>query len=104
MNNQSNLLVCNLIKVKIRGFTQSYCMTRSRRKKNGIFVLEDKLKDSDIRLQKNDLADLKKKNIVEAEILNELKDQATASQVRSRTKWIEKGEKNNSYFFGLEKS
>ena len=36
--------------------------------------------------------------------MNELKDQATASQVRSRAKWREKGEKNNSYFFGLEKS
>ena len=67
--------------------------------------MEDKLKDIDILLQKNDLADLKeKKNIIEAEIMNELKDQATASQVRSRAKWIEKGEKNNSYFFGLEKS
>ena len=105
MNNQSNMLVWDLIKVKIREFTQSYCMTRSHRKKNRILVLEDKLKDIDILLQKNDLADLKeKKNIIEAEIMNELKDQATASQVRSRAKWIEKGEKNNSYFFGLEKS
>ena len=105
MNNQSNMLVWDLIKVKIREFTQSYCMTRSHRKRNRIIVLEDKLKDIDILLQKNDLADLKeKKNIIEAEIMNELKDQATASQVRSRAKWIEKGEKNNSYFFGLEKS
>ena len=105
MNNQSNMLVWDLIKVKTREFTQSCCMTRSHRKKNRILILEDKLKDIDILLQKNDLADLKeKKNIIEAEIMNELKDQATASQVRSRAKWIEKGEKNNSYFFGLEKS
>ena len=45
MNNQSNMLVWDLIKVKIREFTQSYCMTRSHRKKNRILILEDKLKD-----------------------------------------------------------
>ena len=33
MNNQSNMLVWDLIKVKIREFTQSYCMTRSHRKR-----------------------------------------------------------------------
>ena len=61
MNNQSNKLVWNLIKVKIWELTQSYCMTRSHRKKNRILVLEDKLKDIHILLQKNDLADLKEK-------------------------------------------
>ena len=64
MNNQSNMLVWDLIKVKIREFTQSYCMTRSHQKKNRILVLEDKLKDIDILLQKNDLADLKEKRIL----------------------------------------
>ena len=61
MNNQSNMLVWDLIKIKIREFTQSYCMTRSHRKKNRILVLENKLKNIDILLQNNDLADLKEK-------------------------------------------
>ena len=51
-------------------------MTRSYQTNNRILVWEDKLKDIDILLQTNDLADLKeKKNIKEAEIMNELKDQ-----------------------------
>ena len=54
MNNQSNMLVWDLIKVKIREFTQSYCMTRSHRKKNRILVLEDKLKDNEMTMNDNE--------------------------------------------------
>ncbi len=43
------------------------------------------------------------KNVLQIELDKIYEDKARGAFIRTRLKWLEKGEKNTNYFFGLEK-
>ena len=47
--------------------------------------------------------EINKKKELESKLIEYLECKAKGAQIRARTQWVEKGEKNNGYFLGLEK-
>ena len=98
-------------KIEVRDHTIDYCKAKSKQKKNTISILETDLKklneEIDVNYSKDEVMHKSVLDKIEKieEKLNELyADKIKGNQIRSRTKWIEHGEKNSSYFLGLEKT
>ena len=95
----------DLLKYKIRQFTIKYSKEKAHSRKAKVKDLEEKLQNC----TKNCEDDPSKENVQELECLqaeyDDLYDYITQGAIiRSRANWYEKGEKNNKYFFNLEKS
>ena len=99
-------LMWDVLKIEIKDATIQYCKKLAR-DRGGIKrelekELEDreKLKDElgvEIGLLTNEITKIEK------ELAKIYEQEAKGAQVRSMEKWVECGEKNNSYFLGLEK-
>ena len=92
------------IKRKVKEFTIGYCRRRATEKKSREKELEylvDSLDEKYQETQKGDL--LKTKQTLKAELDSIYTEKAKGYQIRSRSKWIEEGEKSSKYFLGLEK-
>lgn len=98
-------LLWDLVKYRIRQNTISYSKTKAKERKNKLADLENRLKRSDelcacnpTEQNKLDLEELKGE-------YDSMYDYITRGKIiRSKATWYEKGEKNNKYFLGLEKS
>ena len=98
-------LLWDLVKYRIRQNTISYSKTKAKERKKKLADLENRLKRSDelcacnpTEQNKLDLEKLKGE-------YDSMYDYITRGNiVRSKATWYEKGEKNNKYLLGLEKS
>lgn len=95
----------DLLKIKIRDFSIQYCKKIKRARNNELAKSERKLRDINEKLRENANCDHleEEKKIIMSEIEAEMYRQAQAYQIRSRAEYVEKGEKNTSYFLNLEK-
>ena len=105
-----NILDCRLLwdafKVEVREATITYCKRKAKCSRETLRKLEKTLNEK-VKLRDHldfDYLDIEEdiKNI-ENDIQNIYDQKAKGAQVRAREKWVELGEKNNSYFLGLEK-
>lgn len=105
INNTDIRLLWDALKIEIKEFSIQYCKNKSKFKRNKIQEIEKKLKELIIDLNEN-------KNRITSEQIEELEIEleqeyeykSKGAQIRSKEEWCEKGEKNNKYFLGLEKS
>ena len=94
-----------LLKIRIREFTQKFCKRKTVKKKTRKELLQEKLET----LEK--LINEKKKNIeiernyraVKEELENIYKFESKGAGIRARVKWMEEGERSTKYFLRLEK-
>ena len=98
-------MLWEVIKIKVKEFSISYCKQKQRIKKNVMKELENKIQAKEKELIKSDY-----NKIIQTErdiLANELHDlvhkQNIGAQIRSRAKWTEQGERGTKYFFNLEK-
>ena len=92
-----------LIKIKVKEFSVSYCQSRSKRTETNDLKLEAKLKWIDENILKTD----KTESLIEERREIKLKldkihyKKAGGAQVRSRKKWVEEGERSTAYFLSI---
>lgn len=96
-------------KIEVRDFTINHCKINAKIKKQSLQMLEEKLKllnqkVDNIPRQNTKHEIIREISIVENQIDNIYSQKIKGNQIRSRVKWIEKGEKNTSFFLGLEKT
>ena len=98
----SPVLLWEYLKVKIKEFTIAYCISKSQSNKNQIKELEEKLDALD-KARKND-DNRQERKILKQQYDNLYEQKAKGNQIRSRSKWVEDGEKSSAYFLSLEKA
>ena len=104
-----NQKLFDLIKLRIKEQTIRYCVKRSKYLKCKNNYLEKALENLDNKLQLSTDMGLKielqeKRNLIKKKLDKKFYDITHAALVRSRSKWIEQGEKSTSYFLNLEKT
>ena len=96
----------NYLKVKVKEFSQQFGKYNKRVKDDQTTTLREKLQYLENQLAKNcDDLETQKEILnckTELEVLNFKKNEA--AKIRSKTQWIEDGEKCTKFFLGLEKS
>ena len=80
-----------------------YCKSKSKFKREAKRSLEKDLSSHRDSLDITDESLDKRINDIEKELEPIYSQKAKGAQIRSREKWVELGEKNNSYFLYLEK-
>ena len=98
----SPVLLWEYPKVKIKELTISYCISKSQSNKNQIEELEEKLDDLD-KAHKND-DNRQERKVLKQQYDNLYAQKAKCYQIRSRSKWVDDGEKSSDYFLSLEKA
>lgn len=89
-----------LIKLKVKNLSISYCKEKSKNMKRKIQFIESELEQIEHQHHLNINMIRKKELENELEALYKIKSEG--AQIRSRAKWIDEGEKNSSYFLRLE--
>lgn len=89
-----------LIKLKVKNLSISYCKEKSKNMKRKIQFIESELEQIEHQHHLNINMIRKKELENELDALYEIKSKG--AQIRSRAKWIDEGEKNSSYFLRLE--
>ena len=109
-NEISARMLLDLIKFKIKENTIKYCCHRNKMKSDNIKAFEDRISTMDTKIAQNDSLTLKDVNYLKTsrceyqEKLNQLYlERAEGARIRSKSKWLEKGEKNTGFFHKLEK-
>jgi septal ring factor EnvC (AmiA/AmiB activator) len=105
-NNVDCRLLWDVLKIEIREATIIYCKSKSKFKRESRRSLEKELQDLSSHRDSLDITDEsldKRINDIEKELEQMYKQKAKGAQIRSREKWVELGEQNNSYLLGLEK-
>ena len=105
-NNVDCRLLWDVLKIEIREATIIYCKSRSKFKREARRSLEKELQDLSSHRDSLDITDEsldKRINDIEKELEQIYNQKAKGAQIRSKEKWVALGEKNNSYFLGLEK-
>ena len=99
-----------LVKMELRGLTIPYAKNKAKNIRSKERDLQKRLSDLDQLIFSGSSADNHQANCVEAkckQLKQELcliyENRAKGSIVRSKTRWIEQGEKPTKYFFNLEK-
>ena len=83
-----------------------YCKSKSKFKREARRSSEKELQDLSSHrdsLDNTDESIEKRINVIEKELEQIYNQKAKGAKIRSREKWVELGEKNNSYLLGLEK-
>ena len=101
---QDKRVVWELVKYHIRKATMSFCSQRKMDKNNEEKRLEQELKKSeiDLAIEPNDHV-LFEYNRIKERIKEIEQEKIQGAIIRSKSKFVEEGEKSTSYFFGLEK-
>ena len=89
-----------LIKIHIRDLSINFCKQKGKSIRDKILTIEKEIEE----IESGDYAliDIKKKRELESELDELYTYKAKGAQIRSRATWIDKGEKNTSYFLRLE--
>ena len=99
-------LLWDILKIEIREISSVYCRNKAKSTRENLRNLE---KDLEFKIKLKDGLQYDDENLdkdiddLEHKISKIYENKAKGAQVRSREKWVELGEKNNSYFLGLEK-
>lgn len=106
-NNENNnkRLLWDMLKIEIKEYSMQYCKNRAKIRKDKVTKMESELHDLNVKnnVNSNDSL-LEKINSLENILEQEYVYLARGAQIRSKVEWFEKGEKNNKFFLGLEKS
>ena len=105
-NNVDCRLLWDVLIIEIREATIIYCKSKSKFKRESRRSLEKELQDLSSHRDSLDITDEsldKRINDIEKELEQMYNQNAKGAQIRSREKWVELGEQNNSYLLGLEK-
>ena len=96
----------DLCKIKIKEFSIKYCKIRSATKKNELHLLETEINNIDQLIINNNDDDflLNRRSELKNKLDALLTEKTIGYQIRSKSKWIEEGEKNTPYFLNLEKN
>ena len=89
------------IKLRVKETSISYCICRNKCKKNKITYLEKCINDIDKNQDKNQCND--NRSNLKTELDELYNENSFGIYIRSRAKWIEKGERSTSFFLRLEK-
>ena len=103
--NLSKQLLWEIIKIKVKEFSISYCKQKQKIKTNLMKELETKIQAKETELIKsnyNKTIQSERDSLAE-ELYDLINKQNIGAQVRSRAKWTEQGERGTKYFFNLEK-
>ena len=105
----SNQKLFDLIKLRVKEQTIRYCVKRSKILKSSNDYLEKTLEYLDGKLQCSSDVKFKielqeKRNLIKNKLDKKYEDLTHAAFVRSRSKWLEQGERSTSYFLNLEKA
>ena len=95
-NQVSKIYLWEMLKVKIKEYTISYCYKRSKNQQNKILELQKQLDslcntNNDIELEK-----------VRSELDTLLEKEAKGAFIRAKAEWCDKGEKCSKFFLNLE--
>ena len=103
--NLSKQLLWEIIKVKIKEFSITYCKQKQKVKNNLMKELETKIQQKEDELIKSNYSKTieNERDSLAEELHNQVQKQNIGAQIRSRAKWVEQGEKGTKYFFNLEK-
>ena len=103
--NLSRQLLWEIIKIKIKKFSISYCKQKQKIKINLMKELETKIQEKESELIKSNYNKIiqTERDALAEELYDLVNKQNIGAQVRSRAKWMEQGEKGTKYFFNLEK-
>ncbi len=97
-------LVWDVIKCEIRAETISYACYKSKSRKQMEKELVKRLEELEILLAEDPSESVQAEHsVVTAELNSILSIKTKGAMLRSRSKWVEEGEKNTSYFLKLEK-
>lgn len=88
-------------KLKVRDFSINFAKKSSNNIKSKIQNLEKKIDEIETLLSEK--INMKEKRDLESELDKLQNEIAKGAQIRSKERWINEGEKNTSYFLGLEK-
>ena len=95
-----------LLKIKVKEYTQRFCRKRSVIEKNIRSILEERLRSLEIKIDVNvhnaELENYYSKVKTKLEKIYQV--EAKGAGIRARVKWIEQGERSTKYFLGLEKN
>ena len=96
----------DLCKIKIKEFSIKYCKIRSATKKNELHLLETEINNIDQLITNNNDDDflLNRRSELKNKLDALLTEKTIGYLIRSKSKWIEEGEKNTAYFLNLEKN
>lgn len=99
-------LLWDALKLEIKNHSIQYCKNISNNRKREVEEMEKELKKITEEFENNNNANelIEKISYLENKIEQAYAYKARGAQIRSKQQWIEKGEKNNKYFLGLEKS
>ena len=93
----------DLIKMEIRGFTVKYTKIKARRRRDEEQILQNKIYDLFSRAEKTERQILCELNSTKARLERIMVYKTRGAIPRSRARWHEHGERNNKYFYSLEK-
>ena len=91
-------IIWDLYKIEIKELSIKYGINWSKTRKDGIQKLEKKT------YWMSDKKWYKASEIARRSVRNPISTKTYGTQIRSRIKWIESGEKSTKYFLNLEKS
>ena len=100
---ENKCLKWELIKSEIRSFTVPYCVKKKKEKNDYKKNLEERLEQLLPELDKNDENKKHEFYVTKAELESIEKNECMGVILRSKCKYVEYGEKNTSFFLGLEK-
>ena len=95
-----------LLKLKIKDESIHYSKKLSISKRNRLSLLRVDLDQNEVKLSNNPNDNKLKQKIHELKMQIEVIEieQLKSAQIRSKSKWIEEGERNTKYFLNLEKA
>ena len=101
----SDQMIWEIMKIKIKEYSITYCTKKNKLKKNILHEIEKKIELKEQEFIESNYNQNKKRERDELinELQNMVEDQKKGAQIRSRAKWIEDGEKCTKYFFNLER-
>jgi len=97
-------LLWDYIKVKIKEYCITYCIKKSKVKKDVCNELQSSLDELDNKLaQKYCETMFLERRAIKQKLEDYYREQSQGYQIRSRVKWVEEGERSTKYFLNLEK-
>ncbi|KAL9962045.1 hypothetical protein ACROYT_G031110 [Oculina patagonica] len=95
----------DLIKMEVRGFTVKYTKIKARKRRDEEKFLQDKMNDLFTKAEnnRNNKQIINELNSTKARLDKIIAYKTRGTILRSRARWHEQGERNNKYFYGLEK-
>jgi hypothetical protein len=101
----SKSLLWEYLKLRIKQYSISYCIERSKGRKTKVKELEENIDKLDKLIGENvDENYIQQRKVLKQELDIFYEEKANGAHIRSRAKWVEEGERSTAYFLGIEKN